>query len=180
MKKRVKPSLFLTVILPIMLVEILFIIITILSLTYLITAEIAASIILILVSGIIFLITFAVTILIYVLRYFYYENSLHPKGKLNIPCLVGFIMAAAGYLSSALIGWIPIVGIIFSFILAMVIIAGGIVSLVGISIIKKGEKGRGMANIGAFLGIYYLAHLIVTIIIAVLLIVAVSTAVSTV
>jgi len=178
MQKRGKPNLFLGVILPIILVEIFFIVITILSLFRLAVTEQIAYIIIIIVSGIILLITFVTSILIYILRYSSYENSLYPKGNFSTPCLVGFIMAAASYLISGIMSLIPLIGTIFAFIFGMVIIAGGIVSFVGMSTMKKGEKGRGMANIGGFLGIYYAVHLLTMIILLILLVMVVASVVS--
>jgi len=166
-----KPSLFLSVILPIILFEIIFIAVSIISLAYL-TQNTGVAIVVIIISGCIFFLVSFISVFVYLLKYYLYEKSLYSQGKFNILSLVGFIIVAAGYLLNVLINivivWIPFIGLIFLIFLAIAIIAGGIVSIVALAGFKQGEKGKGFANIGAFLGIYYSVHLIISIILIVI------------
>ncbi|GEM_PF-4879828 len=176
-----KPRLFLSVILPIVLFEILFILASVLSLVFLkdnLTANIGIAVAIIIIFGCIFLLVFLVSILIYLFRYASYEKSLYPNGKFSIPAVIGFIVVAAGYLLNLLVSWIPLVGLVMSIFLAFVIIGGAITSIVALSMFKQGEKGKGLANIGAFMGIYYVVHLIISIILIIILWIVVASFIS--
>lgn len=166
-KKAVKkPSIFFSVILPIVLSEIIFIAVSILSFMFL-KENLKTPVILTVIFGFLFLLIFVISIIIYILRYFQYEKYLSPKANLHLISLVGFLMITVSLLLNAIFNWIPFVGSILSMIFSLIIIAGGIISIISVVRFRKGEKGKGLANVGAFLGVSYIVHLILTLILAI-------------
>ena len=168
MEKRDKPGLFSGVILPVVLLEVLVIIFSLLSAVFYDSLGFGAFAV-VLFLGIVFLIGFFVLCLVYVLKYNAYEEGFLNGCSFNVLSLVGFIMVAGSYVFGTFLGVIPLLGIFFSFFFMLVIVAGGVISFIAVYSIKEGERGRGFANLGAFLSVYYLVHLILSIVLVVVL-----------